>query len=179
MVPPTVTELIAEVAEEVGVPYETLYNLADSESKLGKMRDGDDGKSCGLIHFHKDYYPLENSRCEDDRYILTRAAEIIKEDMAHRFTPCSCVQQTRVFVPKLPRGDAVDIKPNLPSIKGANVVIYDYGAYSHVAHVEEYNEAGRYWIERGSNLSPCKVYTRKVYLDSLSVKRYVQGFAKY
>jgi len=73
----TLEQQIDRIALAHEISTTTLYNLAWSESKLGTQRVGDDGKSCGVIHFHKDYYPEENSRCNDDEYILNRAAEML------------------------------------------------------------------------------------------------------
>lgn len=155
---PTLEEKISIVAGEYGIASTTLYNLAESESKLGKYRTGDNGKSCGVIHIHKDYYPEEHEQCEDDWYVLRFAAKLISEGREWQFTPCSCVQFVRIFVRNLPRGDAKDFIPNTSPRVGA-VAVYNYGGVYHLGYITEIREDGS-WVERGTNIEPCKNYTR-------------------
>ena len=173
----TLKEQTYRIAGEFGVEGDTLWNLVLSESLGGTKRIGDGDKSCGVVHFHSDYYPKENSRCDDDEYILTRAAEMIRDGLSHRFTPCSCVQQVRIFVPDLPRGNARDFVPNTNMWDG-DVVIYNYDGEYHLGYKESINVEEGYWIERGANLEPCKSYERKVYFDSSDVREHLVGFWK-
>ena len=153
---PTAEQLIEKVALKVGVASTTLYNLAYSESTLGQFRVGDGGKSCGIVHFHKDYYPEENSRCDNDEYILTRAAEMIRDGLEYRFTPCNCFSYASLFV-KLPQ--MAQVVPNSPPHKNAIAIFY-YGKTKHIAVVTSLEEKG-FWVKE-ANKSACLTGSRFV-----------------
>lgn len=158
-------ERINAVAEEFGISSTTLYNLALSESSLGKNRIGDGGKSCGVIHFHKDFYPLENSRCDDDEYILRRAAEMIRDGLEYKFSPCSCISTAKNLGVKIPpKTNASDLVPNVPLsglLKG-DLVLFFYkksGEY-HVARFDGL-VGGKLSVSEGNYIA-CKAPTTRL-----------------
>ncbi len=158
----TKEDQIKRIAEAHKIPPLTLRNLAESESQLGLKRVGDGGKSCGIIHFHKDYYPEENSKCDDDEYILNRAAEMIANGEDWKFTPCSCVQFAKARGAKLPKGNASDLFPNTseaPRVGGVLILKYWDPDQHHVAYIESIDETGYHIIE--GNFERCKI-TRRV-----------------
>ena len=160
----TVEQKIVRISKEVSIASTTLYNLAFSESTLGEFRVGDNGKSCGVVHFNKDYYPVENSRCDDDDYILTRAAQMIKAGLAYRFSPCSCIATARNLGVSLPIGvDADDLRPNitLSKLRPGDLVLFKYknGLY-HVAVYQGLSN-GLLRVKEG-NYTPCRAPTARL-----------------
>lgn len=147
----TLEEKIVRIAEAHNIATTTLYNLALSESSLGEQRVGDNGKSCGVVHFHKDYYPEENARCSDDEYILNRAAEIIASGEAYRFTPCNCFQYTKIFVKGLPKMSEVVPNSDYPRVGG--LVIFNYKGIKHIAYIVKVSEKGM--LVKEANFKPC------------------------
>lgn len=173
--PETVEGKISRIAKEVGIASTTLYNLAFSESTLGKNRVGDGGKSCGVVHFHKDYYPVENSKCDDDDYILTRAAQMIKAGIAHKFSPCNCISTARNLGAHFPKGmGAEDFVPNttLPNLVKGDLVLFRYkNGLRHVAVYQGMSD-GLLRVKEG-NYKPCKAPAeRLVSPDDYSVIGY-------
>jgi len=168
----TIEEKINQVALSHKIATTTLYNLAMSESSLGEKRVGDSGKSCGVIHFHKDYYPEENARCEDDEYILNRAAEMIAKGEEYKFTPCSCVQFVKAKGAKLPRGDADDLFPNtdVPSVGGVMILKYWKPERHHVAYIESIEKDGYHIIE--ANFKKCAITRRVIPIND----KHIMGF---
>lgn len=164
----TKLEQIDRIALAHNIATTTLYNLAFSESSLGEKRVGDSGKSCGIIHFHKDYYPEENSRCGDDEYILSRAAEMIANDEEWKFTPCNCVSYTKTLVGKLPR--MWDIVPNSLYPRIGDLVILRYTNDKHIAVITKVTEAG-VWIKE-ANFKPCALGTRLIEFGDSHLKGY-------
>lgn len=161
---------IARIASAHKIEYQTLYNLAESESKLGEQRIGDGGKSCGIIHFHKDYYPEEFSKCEDDEYILNRAAEMISKGEDWKFTPCSCVQFAKAMGAKLPKGSANDLFPNtseFPRVGGVLILKYWNPDRHHVAYIEAIKEDGYHIVE--GNFERCKITKRVIPFNSKNI----------
>lgn len=131
---------------------------------------GDKGKSCGVIHFHKDHYPEENSRCDDDEYILTRAAEMIAKGEDWKFTPCSCVQTAKALGAKLPKGDANELHPNTseaPAVGGVLILKYWNPARHHVAYIDSIQPDGYHIIE--GNFEKCKITSRVIPFDSKNI----------
>ena len=168
-------EKIKVLEAEFGLRKDILWNLAFSESRLGEDRIGDSGKSCGVIHFHKDYYPEENSRCDDDDYILRRAAEMIANGEEWKFTPCSCVQQARAMGAKLPKGNANDLFPNsteIPAKGGVVILKYWNPDRHHIAYIEKVTAEGLYIVE--GNFKPCLVSRRFIEHSS----KHIMGFYK-
>lgn len=162
----TLEEQIARVAVSHNIPTSTLYNLAESESSLGEERVGDNGKSCGVIHFHKDYYPEENSRCDDDEYILNRAAEMIAIGEGSKFTPCNCYSFAKLFA-SLPK--MADIVPNTPYPRVGDIIILQYRV-KHIAVITKVTESG-IWVKE-ANYIPCKTGSRLIEWGDKNVKGY-------
>jgi hypothetical protein len=144
---------VAAVAHNIATT--SLYNLAMSESSLGEARVGDGGKSCGVVHFHSDYYPLENSKCADDKYILNRAAEMIAGGEGWKFTPGNCYAFATAMLGKLPK--MTDIKPNSPFPRKGGIAVFQYDT-KHLAVVLEVDEGG-FWIKE-ANYEPYKITKR-------------------
>jgi hypothetical protein len=162
-------EQIDRIAIAHGIATTTLYNLALSESSLGVKREGDGGKSCGVVHFHKDYYPLENSRCDDDEYILNRAAEMIATDEGWKFVPCNCYAYAEVLTSyKLPRN--IEIVPNEAYPKVGGLVILRYTNNKHIVVVTKVTEEG-IWI-REANFKPCALGSRLLDWNDPRIKGY-------
>ena len=157
----TLEQKIDRIATEHEIATTTLYNLAKSESSLGTQRIGDDGKSCGVIHFHKDYYPEENSRCDNDEYILNRAAEMIVDGEGWKFTPGNCYSLAKVLVAGLPR--MIDIIPNTTVPRIGEVAIFDYDGKKHIGVEDEILENG-FWV-REANYEPFKIGRRFIEWD--------------
>ena len=161
----TLEQKIEIVAEEYGIASSTLFNLAYSESTLGEFRVGDGGKSCGVIHIHKDYYPEEWKHCDDDWYVLRFAADLIKKDMGYRFTPCSCIQYAKALGVKIPKGNSAwDLMPNSKPAVGRLVLING----NHVAVITSMTEKG--FFIREANWQPCKTGSRFIPWNSKSIR---------
>ena len=131
-----------------------------SESSLGKQRVGDGGESCGVIHFHRYFFPKENSKCNDDEYVLNRAAEIIKAGEAWKyFTPCSCIQQAKAVGATIPSGtNASDLEPNIgiAELQVNDLVLFrDKSGKAHVGVFKGRTEAEKLIIDQ-SNWEACK-----------------------
>ena len=159
VVEPSLDEKIITVAQEKGILPSYLYNLAESESSLGLNRIGDNGDSCGVIHFDKVYYPVENSHCDDDWYILRAAADMIKSGEGWKFTPGSCVSYVRTFLPQVPHVDAKWFKPNT-TIAVGRLVIFNYNGVWHVAYITALN--AETFTVKEANYIPYKLDTREV-----------------
>lgn len=173
--PETVEGRISRIAKEVGISSTTLYNLSFAESTLGKNRVGDGGKSCGVVHFHKDYYPKENARCDDDDYILTRAAQMIKAGLAYKFSPCNCIATARNLGAQFPRGyGAEDFVPNttLPNLVKGDLVLFRYkNGLRHVA-VYQGMSGGLLRVKEGNYIACKAPAERLVSPDDYSVIGY-------
>lgn len=140
--------------------------IIENESKWGTQMVGDNGKSCGLVHIHKDYWPEEFANCMDNEFSLRFLAEKIKEGKEYLWTSCSCVSYVRARGVNLPRGDAKDLKPNsMPKVGG--VVIFDYG---HVAYIEKLDAERVYFA--GANVPRCEIRRGSVLLTDPSIKGY-------
>lgn len=161
-------EQIVGVAENHSISTTTLFNLSMSESTLGENRIGDNGKSCGVIHFHRDYYPEDFAKCEDDEYILNRAADMIANGEEYKFTPCNCVSFVKVKGVDLPQ--IKDLKPNSSYPRVGGVVIFDYPNAFHVAYVEKVTEDGIHVIE--SNYESCAITRRIISFDDSNIVGY-------
>lgn len=161
---------IVRIAENNKIATTSLYNLAMSESSLGEARVGDSGKSCGVIHFHRDYYPEENSRCEDDEYILNRAAQMIANGEGWKFTPGNCYQFVKALIGKLPRMSEIIPNSDYPRVGG--LAIFHYKE-KHIAVVDEVLEDG-FWI-REANYEPYKIGKRFIKWNDKNLI----GFASY
>lgn len=171
----TLEQKIDRIALANKIDPRTLYNLAESESQLGEQRIGDKGKSCGIIHFHQDYYPEEFSKCADDEYILNRAAEMIANGEDWKFTPCSCVQFAKARGVKI-KGNANDIFPTstaIPTVGGVVILKYWNPDRHHVAVIEEVTETGLNIIE--GNFERCKITRRFIPFESKNI----MGYYKY
>ena len=171
-----ITENLEQKIERIAlshkIEFKTLYNLAESESQLGEQRIGDKGKSCGVIHFHQDYYPEEFSRCDDDEYILNRAAEMIAKGEDWKFTPCSCVQFAKARGVKI-KGNANDLFPTstvIPTVGGVVILKYWNPDRHHVAVITEVTETGISIIE--SNFERCKITRRFIPFESKNIMGY-------
>lgn len=165
----TIEEKIDRIAIAHNIATTTLYNLAKSESQLGTQRIGDDGKSCGVVHFHQDYYPEENSRCDDDEYILTRASEMISQGEEWKFTPCNCYAFATVLVGRLPK--MLDILPNSNYPRVGGLVVLRYKNDKHIGVVQSVEKDG-VWI-REANFEPCKLGSRLISWDDPALKGFV------
>jgi hypothetical protein len=167
---------IVRIATEYNVSTTTLYNLAMSESSLGENRVGDQGKSCGVIHFNKDYFPEEFSRCDDDNYILSRASELISKGEEWRFTPCSCVQFAKARGVKLPKGNASDLFPNteVPSVGGVIIMKYKSGEHHLIPITKDTIQPDGFHAV-SANKEPCKITREIIPFDS----KQIMGFYKY
>ena len=166
----TLEQQIDRIAIQHDIATTTLYNLAFSESSLGEKRTGDNGKSCGIIHFHKDYYPEENSRCDDDEYILTRAAEMIADGEGWKFSPCNCYAFANVLTDyKLPK--MRDILPNSNYPRVGGLVILRYTNDKHIAIVQSVETDG-FWI-REANFEACKLGRRFIDWNDPHLKGFV------
>lgn len=163
-------EKIARIASNHKIEYQTLYNLVESESQLGQQRVGDNGKSCGVVHFHQDFYPEEFSRCDDDEYILNRAAEMLANGEDWKFTPCSCVSFAKAMGAKLPKGSANDLFPNtseFPRVGGVLILKYWNPDRHHVAYIEAIKEDGYHIVE--GNFERCKITKRVIPFNSKNI----------
>lgn len=156
----TIEEKIVRIAEAHNIATSSLYNLAMSESSLGEARVGDQGKSCGVIHFHKDYYPEENARCDDDEYILNRASEMIANGEGWKFTPGNCYAFAKVLLGKLPRMS--EILPNTPYPRIKDIAVFYYKS-KHIAVIEKVDVDG-FWV-REANYEPYKIGRRFIKWD--------------
>jgi hypothetical protein len=154
----TLEEKINRIAIAKGIATTTLYNLALTESSLGKQRVGDDGKSCGVVHFHKDYYPEEFARCGDDEFILNRAAEMIANGEDYKFTPCNCYQFVKIFVGNLPRMKEIMSNSRVPRVGG--LIILDYNGLKHIAYLVKVSKDGIHVKE--ANFTPCLAAERLI-----------------
>ena len=166
IVPETIEAQIERIAKHHQIASTTLYNLAMSESSLGVQRSGDDGKSCGIVHFHKDYFPEENSRCEDDEYILNRAAEMIANDECYLFTPCNCWSFARSKVKGLP-SFIKDLVPNSDYPRVGGIIIMDYDGNPHFPVVLKVIEEGV--LIEDANFEPAKIEKRLLTWEYLSI----------
>lgn len=167
---------IERIADKWGIASSTLYNLAESESGVGKERVGDGGKSCGIIHFHQDFYPEEFSKCDDDEYILNKAAEMIANGEEWKFTPCSCIQTAKAMGAKLPKGNANDLFPNTseaPRVGGVLILKYWNPDRHHVAYIEKISENGYHIVE--GNFEKCKITRRVIPIED----RHIMGAYKW
>jgi len=152
----TIEQRIERIAIAHNIATSSLYNLAMSESSLGDARVGDNGKSCGVIHFHKDYYPEEFSRCDDDEYILTRASEMIINGEGWKFTPGNCYQFAKVLVGNLPKMS--EILPNTIIPRVNEIAIFYYKGKKHIG-VQDGAEINGFWL-REANYEPYKIGRR-------------------
>jgi hypothetical protein len=157
----TLEQQIDRVAIAHAIATTSLYNLAMSESSLGVQRVGDNGKSCGVVHFHSSYYPEEFARCDDDEYILNRAAEMIVGDEGWKFTPGNCYSFATVLVGKLPR--MADIIPNTTIPRVGEIAVFDYKSGKHIAVQDEILADG-FWV-REANYEPYKLGRRFIKWD--------------
>lgn len=163
----TIEEKITRIADKWGISYEHLYNLSFSESSLGEARVGDGGKSCGIVHFHQDYYPEEFSKCDDDEYILNRAAEMISKGEGWKFTPCNCYAFAKVLVDyNLPK--MIEIVPNEVVPRIGSIAIFRYKNEKHIAVIERVVEEG-IWIKE-ANFKPCSLGKRLITFDDPALK---------
>ena len=165
--PETLEQQIDRVATAHNLTTTSLLNLAMSESSLGKARVGDNGKSCGVIHFHSDYYPLENSKCGDDEYILNRASEMIISGEGWKFTPGNCYAFATAMLGKLPKMSDIISNSDYPRVNGLAILQY---SNKHIGVVLEVVEDG-FWI-REANYEPYKITTRLVHWDDPHIKGY-------
>lgn len=166
----TIEQQIDRVALARKIATTSLFNLAMSESSLGEKRIGDNGKSCGIIHFYQPSYPYEFENCKDDELILNKAAEMIAEGKGYEFTPGNCYQFAKVLVGKLPK--MAEIVPNSDYPRIGGLAIFQYKS-KHIGVITEVLEDG-FWI-REANYEPYKISKRFIkWSDSKLV-----GFASY
>jgi len=153
----TIEQQIDRIAIAHNIPTTSLYNLAMSESSLGKARVGDEGKSCGIVHFHSDYYPLENSKCNDDEYILNRASEMIAGGEGWKFTPGNCYAFATAMLGRLPKMAEIIPNSTYPRIGGLAIMQYKD---KHIGVIQEVTEEG-FWIKE-ANYEPYKITKRQI-----------------
>ena len=162
----TVREIVQRVSLEMDFDPQIVKNVIDDEtggtwdcSLVG--RDGEQGCLQIIPKFH-DVDPLNFE--QSVRYFISE----YKEDRGHQWSVCSCIKTVKNLGVKFPVGwSAWDVVPNAsPAVGG--VAVYRYGTGEtgftwHVAKITELHEDG--FTEKGSNLEPCKRYTRKVRWD--------------
>lgn len=158
----TLEEQIDRIAIYHSAPTTTLFNLAQSESTLGQERVGDGGDACGVVHFNKNWFPTEFTKCGDDEYILTRAAEMIASGEAWKFSPCSCIATAKNLGVKIPpKTNAWDLHPNVAWPQRGDLVLFRYpSGMAHVAVFQEWRGDSMY-VKEG-NFKPCKAITERL-----------------
>ena len=162
---------IKRIEEEYHLKKDILYNLALSESNLGEKRIGDNGKSCGLVHIHMDYFPEENKNCDNDEATLRFAAQLISDKKEYLFTPCNCYSYSKIFVKNLPK--MVDIQPNSSYPRVGGIIIFYYHSVKHIAVITKVTAEGIHIKE--ANFEACKVGVRVIKWDDINIV----GFASY
>jgi hypothetical protein len=163
----TIEQQIDRVATGHNIATTSLYNLAMSESSLGDARIGDGGKSCGIVHFHSDYYPMENSRCADDEYILNRAAEMIANGEGWKFTPGNCYAFATAMLGKLPKMAEITPNSDYPRVGGLAIMQY---SDKHIGVVTSVTDEG-FWIKE-ANYEPFKITKRLIKWNDSHIRGY-------
>lgn len=164
--PETIEDMITRIADEEGISRETLYNLANSESKLEANPEGhnDGGKAAGIVQIHYETWGFTKEQVLDPEFSLRFAAEHIKKGDAWKYwSPMNCYTYLKyalkVSLPKM----AQIVPSSFVPVAGA-VAVFNYsGNVKHVALVRSVN--GRSFTVKEANFKAGLVGERTISLD--------------
>lgn len=160
--PETLEEKADRIADEWGVPRETLRNLVTYESQWNPNARGDSGHARGLVQIHDVFFPdVTDEQAFDPGFSLNFAAKAIKEGWEHRWSVCNCYSLVKSKIGHLPLMAGIQPSGLPPEIGG--VAIFNYNGVKHVALEVAFEETG-FWVFE-SNYEPCKVGKRFVRFD--------------
>lgn len=156
----TLQEKANDIATEYVISTTTFSNLITSESNWNPEATSTTGDR-GIMQISDYFHPEVSDKCAFDTDCAMRwAAGYIKAHGTDEWISCNCYLMAKVYRPDIPL--TKDLKPNSPVRKGA-IAIYNYHGIPHYAYVTGVQNDGTYghW-EKGSNLEPCKIYSRFV-----------------
>lgn len=154
---PTLKEAVLAMADDYGVPRETVDNLIECESRWDPTADN--GADRGLWQINRRWHPTVTDEVafnplEASKWGLQR----IKDGYLHEWVCANCVAYIRAyFYPDLPPMD--QIVPNSYAFEGS-VVIFDYDGVKHLAYLDRFEED--YFVVKEANYEPAKIAERNV-----------------
>lgn len=163
--PETMHQIIERVSTELEFDKDIVHAVIDTET--GHTWDctlvGQAGEE-GCYQIIRKYHDVDPLNFEEaTRYFINQ----YKEGREYLWTGCSCTSTARVLGAKLPRGNAIDLIPNIDIPVVGGVVVFDYG---HVAYVEKVTPEGIY--VREGNYEKCRITRRLLEWNRTDVKGY-------
>lgn len=158
-IPKTLKEAVFEIADEYGVPHETVDSLITSESNWEPDTVNEKSGDYGLVQINLASWPdVTKEQAMNPLWSARWAIEKLSKGQEHYWVVCNCYMAVQVVsgydLPLM-----ADIEPNTYAFEGA-VAIFDYDGVKHLAYIEKFNE--RTFTVREANYKKCHMGFREV-----------------